>query len=455
MYVPNRVSSLRRDVKLSRASNFYTLGSFNPEEWDITTFKNYPISGYLQVKGKLKWFALQGDRLCWFKEKGDTNRKGFWLLSTLQRIRYSFEIDSTEENVGIVVSLVDSSGRTSEVYLGMPSNEIDDARHWYDVLSWACFGFLKSDTEEGSAPKEITAPRPFSGWLKRKTANGWKSRHFLALAHQVKWYNTEQTSRENLMGFLSMFSITGIFDGLVKGKLHPCLLEMEIQKSKTDCVFFIERSFSKEPLYLLAPSKQVKLIWLDVLTRLHKYFSSLPGSYEEPMSDIDNDDAKEVLAVERAKLESLMSFVPMIVIKRFLADPTVLVEPESERLPNSAVLFADISGFTTLAERLAKKGEAEGAEILCKHLNAYFGKLVEIIHKNGGDVIKYAGDALLALWYNGPAWLTAMCATQCGLDMQTHTAKYSADSVTLTLHIGVASGAVTGKASLHLVFYLL
>jgi hypothetical protein len=37
------------------------------------------------------------------------------------------------------------------------------------------------------------------------------------------------------------------------------------------------------------------------------------------MSDIDNDDAKEVLAVERAKLESLMSFVPMIVIKRFLA----------------------------------------------------------------------------------------------------------------------------------------
>jgi hypothetical protein len=67
----------------------------------------------------------------------------------------------------------------------------------------------------------------------------------------------------------------------------------------------------------------------------------------------------------------------------------VLVEPESERLPNSAVLFADIrlslpvlfdflcmlnhdlalslsslSGFTTLAERLAKKGEAEGAEVL-------------------------------------------------------------------------------------------
>jgi hypothetical protein len=235
MYVPNRVSSLRRDVKLSRASNFYTLGGFNPEEWDITTFKNYPISGYLQVKGKLKWFALQGDRLCWFKEKGDTNRKGFWLLSTLQRIRYSFEIDSTEENVGIVVSLVDSSGRTSEVYLGMPSNEIDDARHWYDVLSWACFGFLKSDTEEGSAPKEITAPRPFSGWLKRKIANGWKSRHFLALAHQVKWYNTEQTSRENLMGFLSMFSITGIFDGLVK--VGPFAYHLPAGRHRTSYLF--------------------------------------------------------------------------------------------------------------------------------------------------------------------------------------------------------------------------
>ena len=46
------------------------------------------------------------------------------------------------------------------------------------------------------------------------------------------------------------------------------------------------------------------------------------------------------------------------------------------------LFFADISGFTRLSSRL-------GAEELKKHINSYFGMLLGVIHKFGGDVVKY------------------------------------------------------------------
>jgi class 3 adenylate cyclase len=61
-----------------------------------------------------------------------------------------------------------------------------------------------------------------------------------------------------------------------------------------------------------------------------------------------------------------------------------------ERLP-AAVVFADISGFTPLAERLARRGPA-GAEELSTLLNAYFAKLTTLIAGHGGEVITFAGD---------------------------------------------------------------
>lgn len=74
-------------------------------------------------------------------------------------------------------------------------------------------------------------------------------------------------------------------------------------------------------------------------------------------------------------------------------DPNIAL-PSSEESP-CAVLFADISGFTSLTERLARKG-AVGAEELTTALNSYFGRLIEIVCDFGGDVLKFAGDALLA-----------------------------------------------------------
>lgn len=74
----------------------------------------------------------------------------------------------------------------------------------------------------------------------------------------------------------------------------------------------------------------------------------------------------------------------------------LIVEP-SASLQLGALLFVDMSGFTKLSEKLSGQG-AFGIEQLSKHLNAYFGPITNMIEECGGDVLKYAGDAVLCLF---------------------------------------------------------
>jgi class 3 adenylate cyclase len=114
-----------------------------------------------------------------------------------------------------------------------------------------------------------------------------------------------------------------------------------------------------------------------------------------------------------------------------------------ERFP-SAVLFADICGFTPLAERLAQRGPA-GAEDLSGLLNAYFGQLTALIAAHAGEVITFAGDGLLAAWPAAGEDLSApTCrAGQCALAVQAALHGYEVGSgLRLSLRIGVAAGEV-------------
>lgn len=55
--------------------------------------------------------------------------------------------------------------------------------------------------------------------------------------------------------------------------------------------------------------------------------------------------------------ESLRTYLPEFLLSRFLARQEPLAAPGMERFP-AAVLFADISGFTPLADRLAQRSPA-------------------------------------------------------------------------------------------------
>ena len=95
-------------------------------------------------------------------------------------------------------------------------------------------------------------------------------------------------------------------------------------------------------------------------------------------------------------LETLASYVPELVVRRLKVDASPPSTAVEEQLP-AAVLFADLSGFTALAEQLAQQGPA-GAEQLSGFLNSTFDELINLITALGGDVVTFAGDALLGLW---------------------------------------------------------
>src|SRR5258706_6224560 len=59
--------------------------------------------------------------------------------------------------------------------------------------------------------------------------------------------------------------------------------------------------------------------------------------------------------------------------------------------------FVDISGFTALSERLARRGRI-GAEELTEVLNHVFPRMLGIAYDKGGSLLKFGGDALLLLF---------------------------------------------------------
>ena len=116
-------------------------------------------------------------------------------------------------------------------------------------------------------------------------------------------------------------------------------------------------------------------------------------------------------------------------------------------------MFIDISGFTPLSARLGAEG-AVGIERLSQILNKYFSLQIALINAHGGDVIKFAGDALMAMWQENLADnrpLSCLRAAQCALQLQEKLNKYTTEvggnggsGTELCIKISIGYGSVTG-----------
>ncbi len=145
-------------------------------------------------------------------------------------------------------------------------------------------------------------------------------------------------------------------------------------------------------------------------------------------------------------LETFASYVPAAIARQLARQGDSPAGLALDRFP-AAVLFADISGFTALAERLAHKG-AQGTEDLTRLLNGYFGNLIELVHGHGGDILKFAGDALLAVWPvadDGPDLASQVqAAARCALEIQaTIRNRRTREDIPLALRVGVSAGEVS------------
>ena len=130
-------------------------------------------------------------------------------------------------------------------------------------------------------------------------------------------------------------------------------------------------------------------------------------------------------------------YVPLLA-RRWLDAPGS--EVQHQALEGSA-LFADISGFTQLSERLDRIG-LEGAEQVTEVIGNAFTRLLEPAYSYGGQLIKFGGDALL-LFYDDDRH--AQRAASSALEMRKAlrsigTIETPAGSVTLRMSQGVHSG---------------
>src|SRR5918996_3763862 len=101
------------------------------------------------------------------------------------------------------------------------------------------------------------------------------------------------------------------------------------------------------------------------------------------------------LELSDAHRERLRPYLPRLLIQWLATTPD-----DMHREVDGSIVFVDISGFTKLSERLAKRGKV-GAEELTDAIGACFTRLLGIAYGNGGGLIKFGGDALLLL-FTGP-----------------------------------------------------
>lgn len=95
-------------------------------------------------------------------------------------------------------------------------------------------------------------------------------------------------------------------------------------------------------------------------------------------------------------VDQILPYIPILITSRITKSPNFPEKPITESF-KAAALFADISGFTSITEKLVAQGP-QGVEMLSRILNGYFGKLTSLITGHGGDVVNFAGDSLLAIW---------------------------------------------------------
>lgn len=145
---------------------------------------------------------------------------------------------------------------------------------------------------------------------------------------------------------------------------------------------------------------ETRATWVDLLRRLApllpsdlfaqlRVFSSLTVlSAEEERALADH--LLQAIAALDSLHHTLTTFLP-----RYLLDlsPTP-GQPDGELLEGSFI-FADVTGFTALTGELSRQGTA-GQEEMNRLMRALFAALLEPLLNSGGDLLIFAGDAVLA-----------------------------------------------------------
>jgi len=101
----------------------------------------------------------------------------------------------------------------------------------------------------------------------------------------------------------------------------------------------------------------------------------------------------------------LRTLIPQFIVDKILKN-------EKKGSFEAITLFLDISGFTSMTERLMQEGK-EGAEVLSEIINNIFEPVIDSIYSCGGFISNFAGDAFTAIFQDRTHCLMAVaCAVE-------------------------------------------
>jgi adenylate cyclase len=177
----------------------------------------------------------------------------------------------------------------------------------------------------------------------------------------------------------------------------------------------------------------------SVDTRVTALFRRMAGDGAGSSNVVDEFKRLHAAVVEQTTSRAtLASFVPRQLADRLAAQPDRPLEPQELEV---SVLFSDIRGFSTMAERLAAR---DVAAIVGRHLSA----MAEVVLAHGGTIDKFQGDAVMAV-FGAPEPVDdhAERALRCAISMQARQSElnaegWDADVSELGVGIGVNTGLV-------------
>lgn len=171
---------------------------------------------------------------------------------------------------------------------------------------------------------------------------------------------------------------------------------------------------------------------LDLLTALANYAAVA----------VERARLNQKIVAEEKKRERLGRFLSPQVANRILAasDTHGGAELGAPEVREVSVLFADISGFTSMSETMSPSS----VSLL---LNDYLSRMTDVIFKYEGTLDKYIGDAIMAV-FGAPLDMAdhAERAIRTALEMQERLAEWNAERKEGTPELRIRIGINSGKA---------
>lgn len=151
----------------------------------------------------------------------------------------------------------------------------------------------------------------------------------------------------------------------------------------------------------------------------------------------DRDRSYAVRSIQRGSDDWAKLLKPFVsglalrsVVRRHLHQREVTFRPYNCQ---AALLFVDLSGYSRITSAIAYRG----AHAISDTVNAYLERILSVIHDNGGDVVKFAGDAIIVVWEGSlqELELNVFCAARAALELQVQAGEHPIDGTSLVFRI--------------------